>query len=97
MVEKRRLLQVASPLLFEFALLLLAFVKDARQYLFSVTERNLKRIFPFTKKKKRQKAKILFRICFVAACSREVCRGAPPSSLLGDHAGISAVGQPPGV
>lgn len=43
-----------------------AFTKDLYYYLFSLTERNLKRIFTFTEKKK-QKTKIVFSVGFAVS------------------------------
>lgn len=47
-----------------FTLLNFTFMKDLHWYLFSLSERNLKRIFTFMKK--RQKEKIAFGVCFAA-------------------------------
>lgn len=57
------------------------FTKDLPQDLFSLKERNLKRIFAFTKK-----ATIALSICFAASvlerqCTSRAARVAPPSSL----------------
>lgn len=50
-----------------------AFTKELHKYLFSLSERNQKRILAFIKKKKKkQKAKTVFSICFAGVIMKTV-------------------------